>query len=99
MSSSRIPRTESVSLLLLLATLALLLTAGTVRSQTTMFTYQGRLTDGGTPANGNYDLQFTLWDALNGGTQQPQPNPVTVMLPSVSVTAGVFTVQLDFGAN
>lgn len=67
-------------------------------TQTTAFTYQGKLSDSGSPASGSYDLQFTLWDANTGGTQQPQPSPVTVTLPSVAVTNGVFTVQLDFGA-
>lgn len=62
-------------------------------AQTTAFTYQGRLTDAGNPANGDYDLQFTLFDALVGGTQQgiQTRNPVTA-------SAGVFTVTLDFGA-
>jgi len=68
-------------------------------AQTTSFTYQGRLSDGGTPASGTYDLQFTLWDALSGGTQQPQPAPVTVTRTSVLVTGGIFTVPLDFGAT
>jgi hypothetical protein len=68
-------------------------------AQATSFTYQGRLTDSGTPANGNYDFQFTLWDASSGGTQQPQPNPVTVTRANVSVSNGAFTVQIDFGAN
>ena len=27
-------------------------------AQTTVFTYQGKLTDAGQPANGNLDLQF-----------------------------------------
>src|SRR5438876_1633933 len=79
--------------------LAMSLGATTARAQTTSFTYQGRLTDGGTAANGNYDLQFALWDALSGGTQQPQPGPITVTLNSVLVSGGIFTVQLDFGAN
>jgi hypothetical protein len=68
-------------------------------AQTTSFTYQGRLTDGGTPATANYDLQFTLWDALSGGTQQAQPSPVTVTRTSVLVTGGIFSVQLDFGVS
>jgi hypothetical protein len=68
-------------------------------AQGTSFTYQGRLQDGGGPANGNYDFQFTLWDALIGGTQQPQPTPVIVTKPSVQVSGGVFTVQLDFASN
>src|SRR5215471_5226567 len=67
-------------------------------AQSTAFTYQGRLQDGGSPATGNYDFQFTLWDALSGGSQQPPSSPITVSLMSVPVTGGVFTVQLDFGA-
>src|SRR5262249_48306450 len=76
-----------------------LLFAASVPAQTTAFTYQGRLTDGGTPANGNYDLQFTLRDAPSGGAQQPQPAPVTVTRSNVSVSGGIFTVQLDFTVN
>jgi hypothetical protein len=68
-------------------------------AQTRSFTYQGRLTDGGTPANGTYEIQFTLWDATVGGTQQPQPAPVIITRTNVQVSAGAFTVQpLDFGA-
>jgi hypothetical protein len=70
-----------------------------IQAQTTAFTYQGRLTDGGMPANGTYDVQFTLWDAATGGTQQPQPSAVTVTKSSVAVSGGVFTVQLDFTVN
>src|SRR5437899_8780591 len=82
-----------------LAFVGVLFCASTAVAQTTSFTYQGRLTDGGTPANGSYDLQFTLWDALSGGTQQPQPSPVVVMRSSVAVANGIFTVQLDFGPS
>src|SRR5256712_4324506 len=64
-------------------------------AQTTAFTYQGRLTDGGTSANGNYDLQFALWDSSSGGMQVGS----TQTLPAVQVSGGVFTVTLDFGAN
>ena len=35
----------------------------------TTFTYQGRLTDGGNPASGAYDLQLALFDAATGGAQ------------------------------
>src|SRR5947209_20321245 len=31
------------------------------------FTYQGRLNNNGSPADGQYDLQFTLYDALSAG--------------------------------
>jgi len=59
----------------------------------TGFTYQGKLTDGGSPANGTYDFEFKLFDALSAG------NPVgsTVTKLGETVTAGLFTVQLDFG--
>src|SRR3989442_3664745 len=83
------------AILLLLIALLLSLSSGRALAQTTAFTYQGRLTDGGTPANGNYDLQFTLWDSLSGGSQIGS----TQALPAVQVSGGVFTVTLDFGAN
>lgn len=84
---------------LCLATLLVLACAGAALVQTTSFTYQGRLTDGGIPANGTYEIQFTLWDATAGGTQQPQPAPVTITRTNVQVSAGAFTVQppLEFG--
>lgn len=66
-----------------------------VLAQTTTFTYQGKLTDAGNPANGNYDLQFKLFDALSSGTQQG----ATLVRNPVAASAGVFTVTLDFGAN
>jgi hypothetical protein len=67
------------------------------RGQTSAFTYQGRLTESGTLANGTYDLQFKLYDALSGGNQLPVSSPITVTRSAVSVSGGVFTVQLDFG--
>src|SRR6266576_447143 len=70
-----------------------LLTTATAFAQTTSFTYQGRLMDGGTPANGTYEIQFTLWDATAGGIQQPQPAPVTITRTNVQVSAGSFSVQ------
>jgi hypothetical protein len=55
------------------------------------FTYQGRLLDGGNPANGLYDLQFELFDSA------PAAIGPVVQLPDQPVTDGLFTVQLDFG--
>ena len=43
--------------------LAILIWASSTYSQTTAFTYQGRLTDGGTPANGPYDFEIKLLDS------------------------------------
>jgi len=73
-----------------------LFTVGAAFAQTTAFTYQGKLTDSGSPANGNYDLTFKLFDTatVGSGTQQG----ATLSLTNVAVSAGVFTVQLDFGA-
>ncbi len=86
-------------LLMLVAFGFLLFASSAAEAQTTSFTYQGRLTDGGAPANNNYDLQFTLWNAAVGGTQQPQPAPATLTKTNVAVTGGVFSVSLDFGVN
>src|SRR5438552_9876838 len=69
--------------------------ASAVFAQTSSFIYQGRLTDGGTAANGNYDLQFALFDSLSGGAQVGS----TQTINTVPVSNGVFTVSLDFGAN
>jgi len=64
-------------------------------AQGTAFTYQGRLSDNGAPANGSYDLRFEVRDAPSGG------NAVggAVTAAPVAVSNGVFTVTLDFGAG
>jgi hypothetical protein len=59
----------------------------------TGFTYQGKLSDGGSPANGKYDFIFTLYDSLTDGIQMGDP----FSLKEVPVISGLFTVQLDFG--
>src|SRR5437016_382247 len=68
----------------------------TLFAQGTTFTYQGRLAAGANAANGNYDMQFYLRDAL-----APPGNPVgpTNTITPVAVSNGLFTVLLDFGAN
>lgn len=55
------------------------------------FSYQGFLEDGGSAANGAYDLQFVLQDAGGG------PIGTAIAVEDVPVTNGVFTVLLDFG--
>jgi len=77
-----------------LAWLGLLILISSSHAQTTAFTYQGKLIDNGTPATGNYDLQFKLFNLLSGGTQQGTTQTVS----NVAVVNGIFTVQLDFGA-
>jgi hypothetical protein len=55
------------------------------------FTYQGTLDEGGVPADGEYDLEFTLTDEI--GTVMAGP----ICMDNVMVVEGVFTVDLDFG--
>lgn len=76
--------------------LLLMSTTSVVFAQMSAFTYQGKLTDSGTPANGAYDMQFRLFDNPNAG-QGVQQGP-TITDPTVQVSVGVFTVQLDFGS-
>src|SRR5690242_16228571 len=61
----------------------------------TAFTYQGRLTDNGAPANGNYDLRFLIFDLPSGGSAIAPP----ITNANVAVSNGLFTVSLDFGAG
>lgn len=75
--------------------LAFFLGVVSAAAQTTAFTYQGRLTDGVTAANGTYEMQFRLFDAESGGTQIGS----TITNNTVTVSNGVFTVTLDFGSS
>ena len=59
----------------------------------TAFTYQGRLTDGGSFANGVYDFQFKLYNAETGGAQVGS----LVAGDDIAVSGGLFNATLDFG--
>ena len=63
--------------------------------QGTGFTYQGRLEDSGGPANGIYNLQFSLYAGGVGGAAIAGPET----FEGVSVSNGLFTVTLDFGES
>jgi len=80
------------TLLTLLASGSSLITAAPLG---TAFTYQGKLTDGGAPANGSYDLRFILYDADVGGNQV---GPILTNA-AVPVSGGLFAVPLDFGGG
>jgi hypothetical protein len=65
----------------------------TAFAQGTAFTYQGRLNSSGSPANGSYDLAFTLYTTNVTGTALAGP----VTNAAVAVTNGLFTTMVDFG--
>lgn len=58
------------------------------------FTYQGQLRQNGDPVNGSFSISFSLFDAPAGGNQIG-----TTLTSNVSITDGLFTRELDFGAN
>lgn len=58
----------------------------------TAFTYQGQLIDASGPAQGIYDLQFTLYTAQTRGDELG-----SIAHENTVLTNGLFTIQLDFG--
>ncbi|HEY5910073.1 MAG TPA: hypothetical protein VJA21_05655 [Verrucomicrobiae bacterium] len=83
-------RIPLVSLLALFASLTIPALAAPLG---TAFTYQGRLNDGPSPANGSYDLRFTIFDVPDYGF------PVGPVITNwgVTVSDGLFQAELDFG--
>ena len=71
------------------------LTTHTMAGGDTAFTYQGRLLDAGEPANGTFNVDFSLWDDPAAGSQIGS----TIMFNSLPISDGLFTVELDFGAS
>jgi hypothetical protein len=65
-----------------------------ILAQGTAFTYQGRLDEAGQPATGLYDFRCQLYDTMQFGTLVSG----TVTNDAVSVTNGLFLLNLDFGA-
>ena len=64
------------TLLLIAAALCSLFTAvNPAFAQGTAFTYQGRLNNNGSPANGSYDLAFTLFNTNISGAPSPGRSP------------------------
>jgi len=68
-------------------------------SMTDGFTYQGRLSENGAPANGRYDFDIRIYDVQTGGaTYWTCIDPVQSML-DVPVTSGLFTFYLMCGTS
>lgn len=61
----------------------------------TAFTYQGSISDNNSLAVGTYDFEFQLWNAAVDGVQAG----LTISTDAVTVSDGIFTVNLDFGAD
>ncbi len=80
---------------LIATSLLWLASSGPALAQTSAFTYQGRLDDSGSPANGLFDFQFKLFDMLSSTSQIG----TTITLDDVTVTDGSFSVLLDFSAS
>jgi hypothetical protein len=79
---------RSIIRLLLLSTFATIPFANAAT-----FAYHGTLQDGGKPAEGQYDLELTLYSAPTGGSAVGGP----LALYAVPVHAGSFSTEADFG--
>jgi len=64
-------------------------------AQGAAFTYQGQLLNGGNPANGSYDLRFSLFTVSSGGSLAYG----FLTNSATAVSNGTFTVTLDFGGG
>jgi len=89
-----------VTVVMMASALAMLVFPGSfvaqaqVGSASSPISYQGRLADGGMPANGSYDFEFRLVDAATGGEAVGQAISATL-----TVQQGVFTTALSFPAS
>jgi hypothetical protein len=87
-------KAKQIFLLALPALFALHSAFSTAEAQGTAFTYQGRLNSSGSPANGLFDFEFSLYtNAAGSGSQLGG----TLTNTGVGVTNGLFVTTLDFG--
>src|ERR1035438_7626094 len=75
--------------------LALLAATDRVHAQGTAFTYQGQLYDHANPANGTYDLRFSLYTVSSGGSMAYG----FLTNSATAVSNGLFTTTVDFGPD
>ena len=75
-----------------LAAAGMIASVGVAAAAGTGFTYQGSLSDSGAPANGVYDLRFSLHSAASGGSPMAFAD-----VGDVQVVNGLFSVKVDFG--
>lgn len=55
------------------------------------FTYQGQLTDAGSPANDAYDFEFALFTGASGGSAVD-----TISVDDLLISRGLINASLDF---
>lgn len=97
MCKSRICRLTSISVVRLSAALAPLGCTAIAAAQSpvgTGFTYQGRLMESGSPADGSYDFRIELWNAPSGGTELGH-----LEIANCPVSDGLFTISLNAGGE
>jgi len=88
--------TTSLRTLIIIA-IVLILSSGPAAAQQaggTAWTYQGQLTQSGSPVTGTCDFQFALYDAASSGSQVG-----STLSQTLGVDAGLFITLLDFGAS
>ena len=69
--------------------------AVTAQSQGAAFSYQGRLSNAGNPANGKYYMSFALFNAAQAGNQIADQ----IVQGPISVSNGLFNVVLSFSGS
>jgi hypothetical protein len=67
-------------------------------AQTSGFTYQGKLGNGGAPANGTYQFECKLFDIEQDLPLQSSIQIGATQTVVAQVQNGIFTMRLDFGA-
>ena len=94
LKGKRMKRTKMLTILVLAVGCSSLSNAAPIG---TAWTYQGRLMDANSAADGEYDFEFKLFDDPNivDGNQVGSD----VKIPQLDVIDGYFTVELDFGSE
>lgn len=75
--------------------LAMLVAAPATAQVTTAFTYQGELEQSSSPADGEFDFQFALFDDALDGLRVAGP----INAEDIFVDGGLFATEVDFGPN
>lgn len=77
----------------LLALCVLMTSSALAGPVSTAFTYQGQLTFNGSPASGNFDFKFDLYDAASGGVALD-----SISQPALPVSSGLINTTLDYSS-